>query len=209
MDVAVYKIDGSTAGKMTLPEELFGVEINPSVVHEAVVAQDANGRTRYAQTKDRSEVRGGGRKPWKQKGTGRARHGSRRSPIWIGGGITFGPLAARNFAKKMNKRAKRKALAMVLSDKVKENTFVIVEDMKLEAPKTKLIQAMRRKLPGAERPALIVAEAENKSVGLASRNLPKTAAVSATSLNVRDLLKSEYVIASKAAVEEIIKHYTK
>lgn len=209
MDVAVYKIDGSTAGKMTLPEELFGVEVNPSVVHEAVVAQDANARTRYAQTKDRSEVRGGGRKPWKQKGTGRARHGSRRSPIWIGGGITFGPLAARNFAKKINKRAKRKALAMVLSDKVQENMFIIVDDMAFETPKTKLMQSMRAKLPGADRSALVVAEAENKAVGLVSRNLPKTSAVSSTSVNVRDLLASEYVIVSKAAVEEMIKHYTK
>lgn len=209
MDVAVYKIDGSQAGTMTIPEGIFAVEINPGLVHEAVVAQEANSRTRYAQTKDRSEVRGGGRKPWKQKGTGRARHGSRRSPIWIGGGITFGPVAERVFGKKINKRAKQKALRMVLTDKVKENQLVVVEDLNLPEAKTKHVVEMRSKLPGADASALIVADQNNEGMKKAARNIEKTATISAHSINVRDLLKYQYTIVSKAALEAIIKQYSK
>ena len=209
MDVAVYKIDGTKSGTMTLPEELFAVEVKPAIVHEAIVAQEANGRARSAQTKDRSEVRGGGKKPWKQKGTGRARHGSRRSPIWIGGGITFGPQANRNFTKKINKQMKRKALTMALSDKVAENAFIIVEDFGLAEPKTKLVSAMRDKLPGKDGSALLVAAAANETLKLAARNLLKTESIPAKSINVRDLVKYQYVIASKAAVEELITQFKK
>ncbi len=134
--VTLYKIDGSKAGDYELPDELFAVKMNPELVHEAIVNQEANSRIIHANTKDRSEVRGGGKKPWKQKGTGRARHGSRRSPIWIGGGITFGPNLFRQFGKKMNKKAKRKALAMVLSNKVVENKFIVVEDLAFPEAKT-------------------------------------------------------------------------
>lgn len=209
MEVAVYKMDGSKAGSMNLPDSLFAVEVNAGLVHEAIVTQEANSRIRYSQTKDRSEVRGGGKKPWRQKGTGRARHGSRRSPIWVGGGITFGPDAFRIFGKKINKRAKRKALAMALTDKVNEQSFIIVEDLKLEAPKTKLIQSMREKLPGSDASALIVAATDDKSVGLATRNLTTTAAIPANAINVRDVVKYKFVIASKDAVEAIINQFAK
>lgn len=209
MEVIVYKTDGTESGKMQLPKDLFGVEINAGLVHEAIVAQEANSRTRYAQTKDRSEVRGGGRKPWRQKGTGRARHGSRRSPIWIGGGITFGPQTNRNFTKKINKRVRQKALAIALSDKVNENALIVVEDLNIPDAKTKHFIEMRAKLPGADAPALLVAAPENKSIKRATSNLSKTVAISAKSINVRDVVKYKYLIASKEAVEAIIKQYTK
>ncbi len=206
-EITLYKKDGSESGKVKLSDELFAITPNPSLIHEAIVAQDANSRVRYAQVKDRSEVRGGGRKPWKQKGTGRARHGSRRSPIWIGGGITFGPNADRNFTKKINRKAKRKALAMILSDKVRENWFIAVEDLTFEDAKTKLIAEMRSKLPGSDKSALIVTTKEDKNFIRGAQNLPKTETINVGSLNVRDLVKHQFVIASKAAIEKIQEIY--
>lgn len=206
-EVILYKQDGSEAGKVKLPDEIFAVAPKPALIHEVIVAQEANGRTRYAQVKDRSEVRGGGRKPWRQKGTGRARHGSRRSPIWTGGGVTFGPNADKNYTKKVNKKVKRQALAMVLSDKVTEKWLIAVEDFKLDEPKTKLIAAMREKLPGAGQPALLVTTAEDQNLIQAAKNLPKTETINAGSLNVRDLVKYQHVIASQAALDKIKEIY--
>ncbi len=204
--VDVYTIEGSKKETLNLPDELFGVRINPTLIAEAVRVQDANSRVVCAHTKDRSEVRGGGRKPWKQKGTGRARHGSRRSPIWIGGGITFGPNSLRNFILKINKKAKRKALASVLSDKVASNEFIVLNDL-LAGKCTKDIEKMRNALPGSENTALIVTSADELSIVKAARNLKKTSTISASSLNVKDLLSSKYLIASKAAVEKMIEIY--
>jgi large subunit ribosomal protein L4 len=208
MEVAVYKIDGTKSGSITLPAELFGVELNTALVHEAVVAQDANSRIRIAQTKDRSEVRGGGRKPWKQKGTGRARHGSRRSPIWIGGGITFGPIKDRNFSKKMNRKAKQKAIKMVLSDRAADERLIVVEDYAIAQAKTKLVADVRQKLPGAGTSGLLVLTSDDKDIKVASQNLPKTETISVSSLNVRDLLIAEYVFVSKAGLEKMKDIYT-
>lgn len=205
--VNLYKIDGTTSGQIDLPDALFAVKIKPSLIHEVIVAQDANSRVRLAQVKDRSEVRGGGRKPWKQKGTGRARHGSRRSPIWIGGGVTFGPTKERNFSKKINKKARKKALAMVLSDKVNENWFIAVEDLNLVESKTKLAADLRTALPGADASALIVTTKDDKNVILAAKNLLRTEVVGAGSLNVRDLVKYKYIIASKASIEKMKETY--
>lgn len=206
-EVKLYKQDGSSAGAFELSDALFAVQVKPDVVHEAIVIQEANSRVRLAQTKDRSEVRGGGKKPWKQKGTGRARHGSRRSPIWSGGGITFGPIAARVFKKKINKKAKRKALAMMLSDKVNDSHFIVVENFDLEMPKTAEAAKMRSKLPGANESALIITASTEMNMVHSAKNLPKTATISASSLNVRDLAKYATIIASKAAVEEMTNTY--
>ena len=200
-------MDGSKAGTQDLPDALFGVEVAPEVVHEAIVAQNANARLKRANTKDRSAVRGGGRKPWKQKGTGRARHGSRRSPIWVGGGVTFGPTLLRNFTKKINKKMKRKALAMMLSDKVASNQFVALESYDMPEAKTKHVAAMRKSLPGAETSAILVTTADDIAVVRGAQNLPKTATIGATSLNVRDLARYQYVIASKGAIEKLVAHY--
>lgn len=209
MEVTLYKQDGTQSGTINLPEELFGVSMNEGLVHEVLMAQEANARVILSNTKDRSEVRGGGKKPWKQKGTGRARHGSRRSPIWVGGGITFGPTLFRNFGKKINKKAKRKALSIVLSDKVREGLFVAVENVTLPEAKTKYVSALRTKLPGANDTALVVITKEDQDFYRAARNIPKMDTILATSLNVKDLLKYTYLIASKDAVEQIKTTYAK
>jgi len=151
-------------------------------------------------------VLGGGKKPWKQKGTGRARHGSSRSPIWIGGGITFGPNSLRNFSLKINKKARRKALASVLSDKVASGVFIVVDAFDVDGT-TKQMAGMRSALPGAKETAIVITTTDEEGVIRSARNLAKTATVSAQSLNVRDLLKSKYVITSKAAVEKMIEVY--
>jgi large subunit ribosomal protein L4 len=133
----IYSPQGDKLSQTDLNPAIFAVEVNPTLIHQAVVTQLANARKVLAHTKDRSEVSGGGRKPWRQKGTGRARHGSIRSPLWIGGGVTFGPTKHRNFAKKINKKMKRKALFMALSDRVKEGQMVILDKLEIKGAKTK------------------------------------------------------------------------
>jgi len=207
-EVKLYNVEGKESGKLQLPDELFAVAIDPQLIHEVIVIQEANGRQNYAHTKDRSEVRGGGRKPWRQKGTGRARHGSRRSPIWSGGGVTFGPHKDQNFKKKINKKVRRKALAMLLSDKVVDEKLVALEDYKLPEFKTKHIAQLRATLPGAGRSTLIVTTQDDTDLRRAAANVPKTETIAAKSLNVRDLAKFEYVIASKAAIDLIKETYS-
>jgi large subunit ribosomal protein L4 len=205
--VKLYKRDGSENGTVELPAGLFDVKVKPDVIHQAIVTQEANARVLLSTTKDRSQVRGGGRKPWKQKGTGRARHGSRRSPIWSGGGVTFGPTLERVFGKKINKKVRRAALAMMLTDKVASDWLVAVEDMAIPEAKTKFIVEMRKNLPGTGRSALIVTAKDESSIVRAASNLLKTQTIGAKSLNVRDLAKYEYLIASKDALEEIKETY--
>ena len=154
--ITLYTKDGSSKGELLLDDALFGVKINPALVHEAVVMQTANARSPIAHTKTRGEVAGTGKKPWKQKGTGRARHGSRRSPIWIGGGITFGPRNDRNFSLKMNRKARRKALAMVLTDKLISERFIAVDDLGVEEGKTRQLVKTLAYLPLTGKKTLIV-----------------------------------------------------
>lgn len=202
-EVTLYNIDGSEAGKLTLADALFAVKPKKSVIHAAIVAQDANSRVAIAHTKDRGDVRGGGKKPWKQKGTGRARHGSSRSPIWVGGGITFGPTKDRDFSMKINKATKRLALSMVLTDKVQDGALVAVKELSLPEAKTKLVSAMRSALPGAKASALIVVAPGEEMVARAAKNLDNTEVIRAGSLNVRDVAKYRYLIASKAALDAV------
>lgn len=201
VEVTLYNIDGSEAGKLALADALFAVKPKKSVIHSAIVAQDANSRQVLAHTKDRSEVRGGGKKPWRQKGTGRARHGSSRSPIWSGGGITFGPIKDRVYALKINKRTKRLALSMVLTDKVTEGALVAVKEFALTEAKTKLVSAMRKALPGARSSALIVLAPGEEMMARAAKNMANTEIIRAGSVNVRDVAKYRYLIASKAGLE--------
>lgn len=206
-EVTLYKADGTNSGKLALPDELFAVEIKPYVVHEVITAQLANSRVRYAQTKDRSEVSGGGKKPWKQKGTGRARHGSSRSPIWAGGGVTFGPVKEKSFSKKVNKKLRRNAVFMMLTDKVESDKLVALDTYSVES-KTSALAKMRKALPGDGRSALIVTTDKDQDMARAASNLPKTQAISAKSLNARDLAKYEYLFVSKDAIELIKETYT-
>jgi large subunit ribosomal protein L4 len=207
--VTLYTIDGSKKGELNLDDRLFAVEVNPALVHEAVVAQTANARVAIAHTKTRANVAGTGKKPWKQKGTGRARHGSRRSPIWSGGGITFGPTKARNFSVKMNKKARRKALAMVLSDKVSNENLIGLDALNLSEGKTKELQSALEKLPLTGKKTLIVTVPENKMVARAAQNIENVNTVPANALNVVDLLRNQNVIMTEAAVEMVSKIYNR
>lgn len=200
--VSVYNHEGKETGTLDLSKAVFGVPIKELIVAEAAHAQEANSRIVTAHTKTRGEVRGGGRKPWKQKGTGRARQGSIRSPQWRGGGVIFGPRSNRSFAVKINKKIRQAALRMVLSDKVNERKFVVVDGLPADA-KTKTMAAVRRALPGAGRPALVVLGEKNDAFIRAFRNVPRTATQSARSLNVVDLMRYEYIITSKDAVSVI------
>lgn len=202
-EVKLYTIEGKEAGMIPLSDALFAVEPKSSVIHDVIVAQDANTRVNYAHAKDRSEVRGGGKKPWKQKGTGRARHGSTRSPIWVGGGVAHGPLKEKNFSVKINKKVKRAALAMLLTDKLRENAFVAVENFAIPEGKTKLAANMRKALPGTGKSALVLLTPGDNKMIQALKNLPKTESMYAHSLNARDLAKYSYVLASKAAIETL------
>lgn len=205
--VNLYKQDGSTAGSIDLDPAVFEVKPDQGLVHEAVITQQANARVAIAHAKDRSEVRGGGRKPWKQKGTGRARHGSSRSPIWSGGGVTFGPTKERNFSRKMNKKARRKAIQMVLSDKVTHNLFIAVDDLRLTEAKTKVVVTMIEKLPLEGKKTLFVSMPDNTGLAQAARNIPAIQTIPAHSLNVKDLLSYEMIVASKEAIELVTKTY--
>lgn len=136
MKATVYTTEGKEKDKLDLPKEVFGLKWNPELVQQVLVSMESNKRTKIASTKDRSEVSGGGKKPWRQKGTGRARHGSNRSPIWVGGGVTFGPNAKVNFSKKVNKKMKTKALFTILSKKLEDNEVIFVENINFDTPKT-------------------------------------------------------------------------
>ncbi len=200
--VQIYDQEGKKKAKIDLNPKIFGLEINPDLIHQAVVVQMANSRQVVAKTKDRGEVRGGGRKPWRQKGTGRARHGSIRSPIWRGGGVTFGPTTDRVFSRKINKKMKRKALAMVFSGKLRDNELIILDDLKIDKPKTKLMIDFLSKFfknlgIGNYRSALLVLPKKEENVIRASRNIPKFNVIAANSLNVVDILKHKYLILLK------------
>lgn len=191
--VKVYNQEGQEIGQEELKPEIFGVAPKAVVIQQAVEAQLANRRQVLAHTKTRAEVRGGGRKPWRQKGTGRARHGSIRSPLWVGGGITFGPRNDRNFQKKINKKAKRLALFMSLSDKLNNQKLYLIEDLKITAGKTKLLKEIIKRLPGGEGKLLLAIEPSDKKIFQASRNLNKIKISSVNSLNVYDVLNYSYL----------------
>ncbi|HXK32044.1 MAG TPA: 50S ribosomal protein L4 [Candidatus Paceibacterota bacterium] len=209
MKINVYNQEGKEIGNTLLPKEIFDVKINPPLVQQVVVSQMANRRQVLANAKTRGEVRGGGRKPWRQKGTGRARHGSRRSPIWRGGGITFGPRKERVFKKKIDKKVKRSALLMVLSGKVKNNMMVVLEDLKLEKAKTKLMVAVLEKLPVKKQSALLVLPKMDKNLIISSKNIATIETIQAKDLNALDILSFKYLIMPKEAIKLIKETFLK
>lgn len=212
MKLPLYNQKGEEVGEISLPEEIFGVKVNFDLLHQALTTQTANSRLAIAHTKKRSEVRGGGKKPWRQKGTGRARHGSIRSPIWIGGGVVFGPTKERNFSKKINKRMKKKALFMGLSGKLKDNQIVAVDKLEITQGKTKemvdIFKSLSQKLDEKKGlSALLILPKKDKLITRASSNLKKAKTILADSLNVADILNYKYLILPKESIEVIKKHY--
>ena len=205
--VAVYDMTGKQTGEeIELMDYVFGVEFNEAVVHQAVVMQQANERQGTHATKTRGMVRGGGRKPWKQKGTGRARAGSVRSPLWVGGGTVFGP-APRSHAKDMPRKARRLAIRCALSAKVAEGALVVVDNLTFDAPKTKDAVALLNGFEAVDKKALIITDGENENVEKSSRNIEKVKALSNDCLNVYDILNAEKVLLAKDAVarsEEVL-----
>jgi len=184
----VYNQAGKQVSEVKLNAKIFGIELNPELVQQAVRTQNANSRIVIAHTKTRGEVRGGGKKPWKQKGTGRARHGSSRSPIWKGGGVTFGPRKDRNYSIKINKKAKRKALFMSLSAKANDSLVTVVDKIEMSAIKTKDITTMITKLK-LKKSVLVVLPKSDIKIIKSVKNIPKVTVINADSLNIMDVLK--------------------
>ncbi|MFA5248044.1 MAG: 50S ribosomal protein L4 [Patescibacteria group bacterium] len=228
MKLNIYNQQGETKSEIEISDKVFGVKVNSVLINEAVVAQMANERQVLADTKGRSEVRGGGRKPWRQKGTGRARAGSSRSPIWVGGGVTFGPTKDRNFSKKINKQAKKKALLMVLSDRVASNSLLILDQVVLEGFKTKVFNEIlnnleekvlkittvdekkkNKKVRSGKRSILFINEAKDKKINNSGRNLSGVKMLNIQNINIVDLLKYKTVITSEVAVKKLEEIYKK
>lgn len=208
MKVKIYNLTGEVLREESLPE-FFDLKIKPTLVQQAVEIQLNNTRQVLAHTKGRGEVKGGGRKPWRQKGTGRARHGSIRSPLWKGGGVTFGPTKERNFSQKINSRAKCQALRMVLADKVKNENLIVVDELKISEPKTRKLVEVLQKLPVKNKTTLIILDKKDENIIIGSKNLRQVMTEAATSLNVVDLLKYQYLLMPVAAISKIVKHYSK
>ena len=211
ISVPVLNLKGEKTGKIDLPKRIFGVKKNDDLIYQSANVQMANSRYHLAHAKDRSEVRGGGRKPWRQKGTGRARHGSIRSPLWRGGGVTFGPRKERNFEGKINKRAKRKALFMVLSSKVNDKELIVLDDLKINEPKTEIMaDLIKNILKDIKKPSVLIAIPEkNENIFRASRNIPSVKTILADSLNILDLLSFKYLLLDEEAIQVIEKTYFK
>lgn len=207
MKYSVYNQAGKEVENITLPKGIFEVKFNADLVHQVAVSLSANKRQVSAHAKTRSEVRGGGRKPWAQKGTGRARHGSTRSPIWKGGGVTHGPRKDRIFEVEIPKKMRRKALFMVLSQKAKENRLVILDRIELEKGKTKEMAKSLQSLPCKSQSTLIALPNYDKKIFLASRNIEKTAVEDARNLNALMLLNSKYLLTTKDAIKTIEKTF--
>lgn len=204
MDAKVYSHEGTEVGKISLPESVFGVKWNADLVHEVVVGMQANARESTAHTKDRSEVRGGGKKPWRQKGTGRARHGSSRSPIWAGGGVAHGPRNDRDYSVKINKKVKAKALATVLSQKNADAEIIFVDALTFAEPKTaqgkQIIKALAKGTGHIDlatkrkNAAVVILPTRNEMVEMSFRNFGNIEVIQAKDINPVDLLTYKYVV---------------
>ena len=203
-EVSVLNMEGSEVGKITLSDAVFGVEIKANLVHQAVVNQLANNRQGTQKAKTRSEVRGGGRKPWRQKGTGHARQGSTRSPQWTGGGVVFAP-TPRDYSFKMNKKEKRAALKSVLTDRVNEGKLVVVDELKFDAPKTKEFVRVLANLKAED--ALVVLSENDLNTVKSANNIPTVETALTNTINVYDILKHDVLVIEKAAVEKIEEEY--
>ncbi len=208
MLVDIYNQEGEKTRQAKLPKEIFEQEFKPDLVNQVFVSMRSNRRQNIAHTKDRSEVRGGGRKPWRQKGTGRARHGSIRSPLWIGGGVTFGPTKERNFKKSIPLKMKRKALKCVLSQKLRDKEIFIIDELKIEEPKTKTIYVLLNKLfkkikKGGLMSLLIITDKKDEKLLKAIKNIPDIGIIEARNLNVLDVVSYKDLLILKNSIKSI------
>ena len=231
LKIKIYNEKAEAVGEMNLAPGVFAVKPNESLIHQAAVTQQANERQVLAHTKDRSEVRGGGRKPWRQKGTGRARAGSIRSPLWIGGGVTFGPTKERNFKKKINKKMKQKAIFMVLSDRLAAKSLAVLDRLEMEKFRTKKFDEIlkniedkvlkvfekkaendkqnkeEKKARKLKRSILVVNDKKDERVKYSGRNLSGVKIINLDNINIVDLLKYRNLILTKAGVEKLMERY--
>jgi len=198
--VAVFNMEGKQVGELELNDAIFGVEVNQDLMHKVVVSQLANRRQGTVATKNRAAVRGGGRKPWRQKGTGRARQGSIRSPQWVGGGVVFGP-TPRDYSYRLPKKARRAALKSALSAKVEAGNIIVLDQLTVEEPKTKVMANMFKALD-VQKPLVITAEWDT-NVELSTRNIPGAVVAKSQGLNVYDILNSQKVVITKDAVTKL------
>ncbi|MFA6410552.1 MAG: 50S ribosomal protein L4 [Candidatus Buchananbacteria bacterium] len=225
----VYNLSGEKVKEMDLNPAVFGIAVKPELVTQAVVALQANRRQVLADTKDRSEVAGGGRKPWKQKGTGRARHGSTRSPLWRSGGITFGPTSERNFTQKVNKKANRKAILMCLSDKAANQKIILIDKLELEKAKTKKFFEILQNLDLRDKKStakkkeesagktkkklakkvLVIMPSKDEKIRRATKNVSRLETILANSLNVYDVLQANYLLIAVDSLPVIEKTFVK
>jgi large subunit ribosomal protein L4 len=197
--ISVYNQEGKVVGDLELNAAHFGVKPNPALVHEVVVSQQANARRSIAHTKTKGEVRGGGKKPWKQKGTGRARQGSTRNPQWVGGGVAFGPRADRDYSVKVNRRVRQKALFMALSDKASSGSLIALESLSYKEPKTKVAAELIKKLPVSRRALLVLPKSDPMVVRMV-RNLPAATVVTVNALSLVDVVSHPTIVFWKDAV---------
>ena len=203
-NVAVYNMEGKEVGSLELNDAIFGVEVNEHLVHMAVLQQLANNRQGTQKAKTRSEVSGGGRKPWRQKGTGHARQGSTRSPQWTGGGVVFAPVP-RDYSFKINKKEKRAALKSVLTSRVLDNKLIVVDELKFDEIKTKRFQAVMDNLKVKK--ALVVIADNDEKITMSARNIPTVKTALVNSINVYDILKGDTLVLTKDAVAKIEEVY--
>ncbi|MFA6194207.1 MAG: 50S ribosomal protein L4 [Patescibacteria group bacterium] len=214
MKIKVYNQSAVAVKDLELSAKIFGIKPNNELLHQAVIAQQANARQVLAHTKDRSEVSGGGKKPWKQKGTGRARVGSSRSPIWIGGGVTFGPRKDRNFKQKINQKMKQKAMFMALSDKALTSTLVVLDSLDFNEYKTKdfntMLTAMEKKvLANDRRDVLIINDSKNEKTQYSGRNLKGVKIINLENINLLDILNYKNLLVTENAVKTLTDRYSK
>ena len=206
--ISIYNQKGETTKRQKLNDQIFDCKPQKEIIHQVVVLSLANKRHPFAHTLKKGNVRGGGKKPWRQKGTGRARVGSIRSPLWRGGGITFGPDKERNYSKKINKKIRKKALYMCLSDKVKDKRLYVLDKIELSDIKTKKFVDILNKLIPEKNKKILLALADNdKKIIKSARNIDKLRTMSVESLNVLDLLKADYLITTTEGIKKIEKHY--
>lgn len=215
----IYNQNGEIVSEISLSDKVFALKLNQDLIHQAMVTQNANERQVLAHTKTKGEVSGGGKKPWKQKGTGRARAGSSRSPIWIGGGVTFGPRKERNFSKKINKKMKQKALSMVLSDKLNNNNLAIIDKVEINDFKTKTFNSFIKKIENIfssekdnkknKRSILFINDNKDEKTLRSARNLVGLSIINLENTNIIDLLKYKNLIITESAIRVINERYSK